>query len=100
MYPQPATCKIYEEDLKDVKDTVKEIDKKLDQWFGPDGTVWNMNDRLVRVEGSTERAHERLDVIVSDTKFERRRLNGLAVKVGGIAALLSTIAALVIGHYQ
>jgi len=95
----PAICKLHESDLRDVKMTVKEIDAKLDRWFGPDGTIWSLGDRMTRTEGSVVRAHDRIDTIERDSKEETRRLNAIAVKVGSIAAILSTLAATAIGHF-
>jgi len=99
-YPAPVSCKLHEDELKDIKSTVKDIDSKLDNWFGPDGTVWSMNDRLIRVESSTERSHERITEIENTAKAETKRLNALAVKVAGIAAVLSSIGAAIISHFK
>ena len=98
-YPDPIICRLHESDLKDVKNTVKEIDTKLDDWFGPEGPIWSLGDRMTRVEGSTDRAHERIDAIEVTSKEESKQLNALAIKVGSIAAILTTVAATIVGHF-
>ena len=83
---------MHEDDIKEVKSTVKEIRSDLHRWFGPNGTVWDLNDRLTRVEGSSTRAHERIDVLEVDAAARTNEMNSLALKVAGFASVPGMIA--------
>ena len=98
-YPQPLTCVLHEDRLKKIEDTVESIHDDVQTLLGYDGPIGGLKEQVGIIDGSTRRAHERIDVIEHDSKAEARRLNALAVKVGGIAAILSTFAATVIGHF-
>ena len=98
-YPQPATCVLHEDRLKKIENTVEITSQDVKQLLAYDGPIGNFDSRLVVVEASTERSHERITAIEEDTKAESRRLNALAVRVGSIAAILSSLLATVAGHF-
>ena len=107
-YPQPATCILHETDLQGIKSDVsttkldvnttkievKEMSAKLDRWFGPEGTIWDLNERMTRVEGSTVRSHERHDG--SERRLDRVEtgtgtLNSKVAVIVSIPGLLAVI---------
>jgi len=98
-YPQPSTCILHEDRLKKIETAVAETHADVKVLIGYDGPVGQLGGRVTAVESSTNRAHDRINIIERDSKAEARRLNAIAVKVGGIAAILTTLAATVVGHF-
>ena len=102
-YPHPVACKLHEGELGDIKATVKEIDGKLDRWFGPEGTVWNLKDEVANLRSSAERAHERIDDAQIEIRANKiahedtqKELTTLGRKVAVIVAV-PTVVALILG---
>jgi hypothetical protein len=85
----PAQCLLHNERLKRIDTNVDAITGKLDALLDLDGPISRMQQRLVTVEGTADRAHERIDDTEIDIKTVSKSYTSLALKVAGIMAPLA-----------
>ena len=97
-FPQPQSCILHEERLVKIERGISGLADKLDAIVALEGPIGKLLERMTLAESSIRSAHHRVDEVqVRVTKVERseaqsgRDLNSLAVKVGGIAAVVSSI---------
>ena len=92
----PAQCLLHNERLKRIDKNVNAITGKLDALLDLDGPISRMQQRLVTVEGTADRAHERIDDTEIDIKHISKSHTSLAIKVAGVMApLAAAIGALI-----
>ncbi len=82
--------------LKQIELSMIDVNRKLDMLLSMDGPVGKVRERVSIVEQSDKRAHARIDGLEKMSKEESRRINALAVKIGSIAALGSTLAGFIV----
>ena len=92
----PAQCLLHNERLERIDNNVNAITAKLDTLLDHEGPISRIQQRLVTVEGTADRAHERIDDTETDIKDISTSHTTLALKVAGIMApLAAAIGALI-----
>ena len=85
----PAQCLLHNERLKRIDTNVNAITDKLDALLDHEGPISRIQQRLGTVEGTADRAHERIDDTEDDIKIISKSHTSLALKVAGVMAPLA-----------
>jgi hypothetical protein len=97
----PVHCVLAHKNLSDIQKMITETNAEVKnlsaQLISANGYIPRIHERLSIVELSAERAHSRLDVQRHDIDTGRDHQNSLAVKVGGLVAVLSGLVYFLIG---
>lgn len=89
-------CLLHNDRLKRIDTNVSAITSKLDRLLDHEGPISRIQQRLGVVEGTADRAHERIDSTEINIKEISKSHTKLALKVAGIMApLAAAIGALI-----
>ena len=93
----PQHCLMDRDRLKNIEILVSSINEKFDKLSSHDGPIADIKNRLSGVEGSSDRAHQRIDNLRILMDTEIKKTNGFIAKVmsfaGGLSAAISLIIA-------
>ena len=87
----PQMCLLDRDRLKKIEVSVNSIEAKIDDFLSYDGPVAAIRGRLDMVENKATKAAVRVEEVAQAVVAQERAMNGLAIKVAVISALLSSV---------
>jgi hypothetical protein len=97
--PLPTQCALDRDVLTRIDTNVTELTDKFHKLIEVDGPIASIKERMSLVEAAVLSAHDKVNDAVDDIDVLRGQANGLAIKVGTIAALFSSGLMGVIFHF-